>query len=254
MTVRAWHPEIDEDDRRRAPQRRRRSPLVTILWTLVVLLVLAAGGLGLAFYTGLLTTSGQRAAATAGAQPAAGQQPAAQQAPAAPQPTVVKREAIGDWIHVCVQMPGNQQVRCGISQQLTNAQSGAGVFLWRIVQDGNGGFVGEWETPTGVVVGRGITLDAGTEKPIAIPFQACTQTGCIAVANLAPDFLNAIAQAQQASAVVFPIGGQGVRLNLSVKGLAEGLVAIGFQPGAQPAAAPAATGEPAAAPEAPPAQ
>jgi invasion protein IalB len=157
---------------------------------------------------------------------------------------VVKREAIGDWIHLCVQFPGNNQVRCGISQQLNNAQSGTGVFLWRIVQDGNGGFVGEWETPTGVVVGRGITLDAGTEKPITIPFQACTQSGCIAVANLAPDFLVAISKAQQASAVVVPIGGQGVRLNLSVKGLADGLTAIGFQPPAQQPQT--------AAPEAPP--
>jgi invasion protein IalB len=242
MNARAWHPELDDDDRRRAPQRRRGSPLVAILWTLVAVLVLLAGGLGLAFYTGLLTTAGQRAPAPAPAGQAG--QPGQQQTVAAPQPTVVKREAIGDWIHLCVQFPGNNQVRCGISQQLNNAQSGTGVFLWRIVQDGNGGFVGEWETPTGVVVGRGITLDAGTEKPITIPFQACTQSGCIAVANLAPDFLVAISKAQQASAVVVPIGGQGVRLNLSVKGLADGLTAIGFQPPAQQPQT--------AAPEAPP--
>jgi invasion protein IalB len=242
MSSRAWNPELDEDDRRR-PQRRRRSPLLAVLWTLIAVLVLASAAVGYAFYAGWLSLGGQRPAVAGGASAsqsgqAAGGQTSGQPA-AVPQPTVISRETIGDWVHVCVQLPNSDQVRCGISQQLTNSQSGASVFLWRIVQDGNGGFVGEWETPTGVVVGRGIVLDAGTEKPVAIPFQACTQSGCIAVANLAPDFLDILSRTQQANAVVYPIGQQGVRLNLSVKGLADGLVALGYKPGAAPASGPA---------------
>jgi invasion protein IalB len=76
------------------------------------------------------------------------------------------------------------------------------------------------------MVDRGITLDAGTQKPIVIPFQLCTPTGCQAVANLAPDFIDALGKAQKASATVFPIGSKPVQLTLSVKGLPDALAAL----------------------------
>lgn len=253
MVAQSWHPEIDEDDRRRPPPKRRRkgASLATMLLAFLVVLVLIAGGAGAAWYFGVF--SGPRGGAQQAANLAPGAGPAQQQVaqaaaanPSAPQPTVLRRETFEDWIFACVQLPNSQEQRCGISQQLSHSESGATLFVWRITQDGRGGFVGEWETPTGLVVGRGIVLDAGTDQPIAIPFQACTQSGCIAVANLAPDFIEALSGAREASATVVPIGSQPVRLVLSVKGLADGLVALGAQtpqvpqvaaqPGEQPAA------------------
>jgi invasion protein IalB len=244
-----WHPEIDENDRRRAqPRRRRRSVMAPLLWTVLIVLILIGGGLGFAWYTGLLRTppatqtAAVPASTTGAAQtPAAtGQQQAAAQ-PNVPQPTVVRRETFDDWILTCLKAAGGEEVRCGISQQLSHSESGATLFLWRIAQDGKGGFIGEWQTPTGLVVGRGIVLDAGTEKPVTIPFQACAQTACVAVANLAQDYIEALMGAEQANAVVSPIGGQPVRLVLSVKGLAAGLAALGAKPGQapQPTAEPA---------------
>ena len=256
MAAQAWHPELDDDDRRRPIRRKQRqSGVVVTLWLLVLLLAALSGGAVAAWYAGVIEVpmlsrpdaSGQPAAPAPVAQQASGQP--APTAPQQPQPTVISREAHGDWIHTCVQMPGGGETRCGISQQLTHNETGTSVFVWRIVQDGNGNLVAEWETPTGLIVGRGIVLDAGTEEPIAIPFQACAQTGCIAVATLAPDFLETLSRAESASAVIYPIGGQGVRLMLSVDGLVESLVALGFVPGAQEpmgAAAPASAEEPVA--------
>jgi invasion protein IalB len=227
--------------------------MAPLLWTVLIVLILIGGGLGIAWYTGLLRTppASQTAAVPASNAGAAAQAPAAnpgqQQAAAqqnVPQPTVVRREAFDDWILTCLKATDSEEVRCGIAQQLSHSETGATLFLWRIAQDGKGGFIGEWQTPTGVVVGRGIQLDAGTEKPVTIPFQACAQTACLAIANLAPDFIAALMGAQQANAVVSPIGGQPVRLVLSVKGLANGLTALGAKPDpapqtAAPAAAPA---------------
>ena len=222
--------------------------MAPLLWTVLIVLILIGGGLGFAWYTGLLRTppatqtAAVPASTTGAAQtPAAtGQQQAAAQ-PNVPQPTVVRREAFDDWILTCLKAADSEEVRCGISQQLSHSESGATLFLWRIAQDGQGGFIGEWQTPTGLVVGRGIVLDAGTEKPVTIPFQACAQTACVAIANLAPDFIEALMGAEQANAVVSPIGGQPVRLVLSVKGLAAGLAALGATPGQapQPTAEPA---------------
>jgi invasion protein IalB len=249
MAAQAWHPELDDEDRRRPRPRRmpRRSPVAVILWVLVFILLLVAGGVIVAWFSGSIPILARQNGPAAPATAAAGQPPAqqaqvpAQPANAGPQPTVVARETYGDWIYTCIKMPAGDETRCGIIQQLSQSGTGASVFLWRIAQDGKGGMIGEWETPTGIIVGRGITLDAGTEKPIVIPFQACTQGGCVAIANLAPDFVDTLSRAQAATAVVYPIGGQGVRLTLSVKGLAEGLAALGHKPDAAPAAAEPAT-------------
>lgn len=239
MSTQYWHPEVQADDRKRVPGKRRRVvSLASFVLAILLLLLLNVAGLAFAWYAGYLSLPGLTAGAaapsaapaaapsqqsTAAAPPAA--TPAA--APAQPALKVLSQEAIGDWIHVCMELPNAQGQRCGITQQLNHAETGRAMFQWRISQQPSGGFVGEWETPTGLVVGRGILFDVGTEKPVAIPFQACTQTGCMAVANLAPDFIEALMRTDKVSATVVPIGGQPVKLALSAKGLKPGLLAIG---------------------------
>ena len=142
------------------------------------------------------------------------------------QPKVVKSETYGDWIYGCLEQPQTKEVRCSISQRLSDAKSKADVFLWRIMQDGKGGLVGVWETPSGVLLTRGIVLEAGTPKPISIPYESCLGGGCRAVAGLAPDFVEALSKTGQATATVFKRNGEGVKLALSVKGLADGLTAL----------------------------
>ncbi len=94
------------------------------------------------------------------------------------------------------------------------------------MQDGKGGLIGIWQTPTGVMVNRGIVLDAGTPKPIAIPFEFCGQGACEATGNLAPDFLDSLAKAQKASATIYGRGDKGLNFPLSVKGLSDGLAEL----------------------------
>jgi invasion protein IalB len=217
--------------------------MVRFLWALIGLLVVAAVGIGVSFFTGAISIAQPtnnvpiptpRPAPTA-------QQPAAQGGAAAtqaagtaveqPQPVVTKTQTYGDWIYSCIKrQPTDTAVQCSIVQQLSDAQSKAPLFLWRITA-ADKGMVAEWQTRTGIMVDRGIVLDAGTEKPITIPFQLCTPTGCQAVANLAPDFIDTLRKAQKASATVFPIGAQGIQLTLSVKGLADALAALKQPPG-----------------------
>jgi invasion protein IalB len=234
MATQYWHPEVQEDDRKRAPGKRRRVvSLASFVLAIVLLLLLNCAGLAFAWYAGYLSLPGLTAL-TAAPSPVPAAAPPQQSTAAAPAATpaqpplkVLSQEPIGDWIHVCVELPNAQGQRCGITQQLNHAETGRAMFQWRITQESSGGFIGEWETPTGLVVGRGILFDAGTEKPVAIPFQACTQTGCMAVANLAPDFVEALMRTERVSATVVPIGGKPVKLALSAKGLKQGLLAIG---------------------------
>jgi invasion protein IalB len=192
------------------------SRLLVIFGAVAILLLVAVTAL-----TTLLLTGGGRSAGTAG--------PVAQapQGPPQPRVEVVKSATYGDWVYTCVKAPGGTETRCSISQQLSDAKTKAPLFLWRVAQDGKGGLVGEWQTRSGVLVDRGIVLDAGTDKPVTIPFQACLPEGCRAVANLAADTIDKMAKATKASATVFPVGDpSGVELSVSVKGLADALAAL----------------------------
>jgi invasion protein IalB len=168
---------------------------------------------------------------TAGAQGqqsggAAAQGNTGQAAAPTPKPIITKNQTFGDWIFTCVkQQQSDAKSQCSIAQQLSDSNTKAPLFLWRIIA-GDKGLVGEWQTRTGIMVDRGLVLDAGTDKPVTIPFQLCTPTGCQAVANLAPDFIQKLVKATKASATVYPIGQQGIQLTLSVKGLPDALAAL----------------------------
>jgi invasion protein IalB len=116
--------------------------------------------------------------------------------------------------------------RCSIMQQLSDQKSKSVVFAWLIGDDGKGNLVGVWQTPTGVLINRGVTLDVGTDKPIAVPFTACITGHCEAVANLAPDFVETLIKAEKATATIFAVSGQGLTFNLSVRGLSDGIAAL----------------------------
>jgi invasion protein IalB len=200
-----------------------------ILLSLFLALVVISIAAGVALFTGAISIAQPESPSPAvnlgAASTPPGSVPVASAAPQG-QPKVINTATYGDWIYGCVEQPETKEVRCSISQRLSDAESKADVFLWRIMQDGKGGLVGVWQTPNGVLLSRGIVLEAGTPKPIAIPYETCGNGGCQAVANLAADFVETLAKTPQATATVFKRNGEGVKLALSVKGLAEGLTAL----------------------------
>jgi invasion protein IalB len=230
---------------------RRRPNHMKFLVAILVALIIVAVGLGAAIY--LQTMSGHTARVAAGPAPAstpAASTPApasspapapalkptltqapAPDAPAAadqtpPPPKVVKQETYGDWIYSCIEMPDSGATVCGIAQQISVAKTKQTLFLWRIGEDGKGGFVSTWQTPTDVFVGRGLTIEAGTPKPLVIPFQLCTTRGCQAIAAVDKSFLDAFAKTDKATAKFVIINGREIAINISVKGLPDALAQL----------------------------
>lgn len=202
---------------------------------IIVVLVLAAISIAVvvAIFTGLIsfphqstavsTTGPSRLAAAAqGAPQAAGGQNR-------PAPKVVAQQAYGDWVYTCLEAPGSKAVRCSIAQQLAGSKTKGAIFSWRIGQDGKGGLVSVWQTPRTVLLNRGITVDAGWPKPIAIPFETCGQRFCRAVAGLKPDYVAMLATAEKATVTIVLRDGKAVNLGLSVKGLGDALAALQAQ-------------------------
>jgi invasion protein IalB len=145
---------------------------------------------------------------------------------AAPAVTVLRGQPIGDWIFNCGMNPQTSRKQCTIAQQLTDEKSKSVVFAWLIGNDGSGNLVAIWQTPTGVLVNRGVVINVGAEKPVAVPFTSCITGHCEAIANLAPDFIETLVKATGATATVYTVGGQGLTFKLSVNGLAKAIDAV----------------------------
>ena len=146
--------------------------------------------------------------------------------PPLPAPAKVSGEPMGDWLFNCTTNSQTSMKQCTIMQQLSDEKSKSVVFAWLIGDDGKGNLVGVWQTPTGILVNRGVVIDVGTEKPIAVPFTACITGHCEAVATLAPDFVETLIKAEKATATIFAVSGQGLTFKLSVKGLSDGIAAL----------------------------
>lgn len=146
----------------------------------------------------------------------------------APQPTVtvLRGKPIGDWIFNCGMNPQTSKKQCTIAQQLTDSKTKSVVFAWLIGNDGAGNLVAIWQTPTGVLVNRGVVIDVGTAKPIAVPYTSCIAGHCEAIANLAPDFIKSLINATSATATVYTLAGQSLTFTLSVNGLAQAIDAV----------------------------
>ena len=166
------------------------------------------------------------APATTTAAEASSPAPATPDVAATPQPRVVLEKTFGDWRFSCVETTQGVAPTCSAVQQLRVAETGAAAFIWRIVRDVNGGLVGIWQVPDAVLLTAGLTLDAGTPKPLIIPFESCGGGSCRVVANLAPDFIAALLGAKTLSAGVVLSNRQGVKFPLSANGLGDALVAL----------------------------
>ena len=207
------------------PRRRSRGLMAGTLIALVI-----AAGLGFALFSGAISVAQQNPPvpqpAPRGQAPAAA--PAAPSAPAAPagQAEVTRQQDFGDWRLACTRAAQGGPSQCSIMQQLARADSRAAVFVWRIAKDGDGGLVSIWQTPDGVLLTRGVTMEAGTPKPITIPFETCSRGRCQATAKLAPDFVETLSKAQKLTATIVMLDRRPVTLPLSAKGLAEGLSAL----------------------------
>jgi invasion protein IalB len=144
----------------------------------------------------------------------------------APQPKVLDQKTFGDWIYTCVERTNGEGIRCSITQHLSEANTKTLVFSWRITRTSDGSLAGVWQTPELVLLQAGIAIDVGGPKPFVIPYETCGNGLCRARVRLGDDIIDAFTRAEKAVVSIVGANGQRVNLNISVKGLADGLAVL----------------------------
>ena len=134
-----------------------------VVFGVAVALVVLCVGVVAATYFGVFSLSETSDAATPNtaapktAPATTAPKPAPAPAPSTPQaaaPKITNQKTYGDWQYSCLNF-ADGKVQCSIVQTLSDTKTKQPVFQWRIGQKSNGGLLGIWQTPTGVMVNRG---------------------------------------------------------------------------------------------------
>lgn len=136
-----------------------------------------------------------------------------------------KVQDFDDWALLCP-TSSPSDITCFIRQQLVSA-SGSVVFAWSIQKDAKGVLHSVWQTPTGVMLTKGMLMDVGDGKAEGVPFSSCSGHFCNVRAVLAPDYLKKLEDAKSIQAVVASDpDGKAVPFPLSSRGLSAALSAL----------------------------
>lgn len=138
------------------------------------------------------------------------------------------KKTFGDWILTC---PTKTNGRCALVQQRAtkNTQSGkigTILSLGLSVKD-DGSTVMTIGAPLGVELTQGIILQIDKGKAIRVPFNQCIQLGCLAVVNVADDFLALMRKGTGVSLTFLPYRTKkAMRIEASLKGFTSGYKAL----------------------------
>lgn len=139
-------------------------------------------------------------------------------------------ETHGDWLVRCAAPAEDGNRQCEMAQDVRERGEGGRRVLSMAVQRGDGDaaqltFIG----PFGLRLadGMGLRIDEAETPQLMIPFLTCVTDGCIAVSPLAPELRIALLEGEALEAVVMSVGGEPVRIGLSLEGFAAAWARLG---------------------------
>lgn len=160
------------------------------------------------------------------AQPAPAAQPAQPAAPSAPRRT----ETINydSWVVTCTDtVEKGSSKACNGILRVIDSKSGQALFAWVIARDNEGALRTVLNTPTGVLVQKGVELKFGSSQPGVVPYVACTPQQCEASIVMVDAMLRDARANEKATATIRAVDGRNINFEMSIKGIDKVLAAVG---------------------------
>jgi invasion protein IalB len=167
------------------------------------------------------------------ARPAAPSAPQTQQQQAAPAPVVPQRSerTVQDsWTINCVQMKTSDPKKtCSAIMQVAEPKNRRVVFAWVIGRTPDGVMTSVFQTPTRVLLQKGVELKLGNAAPHKADFVVCSNQSCEASLPMNDAVIREAMAAAGGNAVatVTVANGQAVNFTMPIKGIDKVLAAIG---------------------------
>lgn len=152
---------------------------------------------------------------------------------AAPSPPPQRRtETINydNWVVTCTEtMEKGAKKNCSGVLRVADNKSGQTLFAWIIGRDNEGALRTVMNTPTGVLVQKGVELKFGSSQPGVVPYVACTPQQCEASMVMVEAMLKEARASDKATATIHAVDGRAINFEMSIKGIDKVLTAVGVK-------------------------
>jgi invasion protein IalB len=101
------------------------------------------------------------------------------------------------------------------------------VFAWAIGRDGQGALRTIMQTPTGVLITKGVELKLGKAPVRTIPYTACEPQRCQASIAMDDALVKDTIASPEATVTIYLVDGRGINVNMPIKGIDKVYPAIG---------------------------
>jgi len=165
--------------------------------------------------------------APAAKQPAPPASPAQAVAPAAPAGPVRTESFVQDsWIVQCQEMAGAPKKTCSATLQVVDDKRQV-MFGWVIGKTPEGALTAVFQTPTGILIQRGLELKIGNATtPRKANYIACNNQRCEASMPVDEGFIKEASASPTAVAAIYLVDGRAVNYNLNTKGFDKAVAAV----------------------------
>jgi len=152
---------------------------------------------------------------------AADEVPAANKAPAAKE-TNSESVTYDRWTVNCRAEAGEAGgKKCSATNRIVDQKSGKSLFVWVIGKDSQNNLVSYFQTPTGVLIGDGLTLILGEDENYKIDFRSCDNRRCEATIQMSGTLIEKIVELDKLSVKIVSTTGYNLVFNIDNGGIRD---------------------------------
>ena len=134
----------------------------------------------------------------------------------------------GAWVVTCSDTvaKGSKKVCTGALKVIEEKQRRV-LFAWIVGRDSKGVLRTVMQTPTGVLIQKGVELKLGKEHAIKIDYTACMPQQCQASIVMNQAMVKQAAASSEAVATIYAANGRAINFKMSINGIDKMLASIG---------------------------
>ena len=116
---------------------------------------------------------------------------------------------------------------CSAILQVVDQKQNSVIFSWIIGRNAEGALVTVLQSPTGILIQKGVELKIDNGKARLLNYSACITQHCESTLVMDDSFNREAIAGQNATATIYGTDGQGININFPLKGIAQAMESIG---------------------------
>ena len=125
------------------------------------------------------------------------------------------------WTVNCRTEIGEGSKKCSATNRIVDQKTGKSLFVWVIGKDSQNNLVSYFQTPTGVLIGDGLTLIFDGDESYRIAFRSCDNRRCEATTQMPGTLIEKIIELDKLSVKIVSTTGYNLVFNVENSGIRD---------------------------------